>query len=141
MSLLLIGFIFAVWILFRVIGIRFIFWHSTCLQKLGSFKRGFFSAVILWLCLGICIFGLGINRLSLVPRLHKMVLLIVFLFCFLLLNPPTVESKGQNSIYCPNNYAYQLESGDYLACEDFNEYFAARYQGDVLHHLTFKKAR
>ena len=116
-------------------------WHKACLQIVQS--RADDS---IWLVCGVSLL-LSFFFLCLAchparfPKIcHRIALSIVFGYVFILFNPQLAVSnaKSEELVSCRNGYAYQLESGDYVACENFDENFEARYNGKVRHDLIIK---
>ena len=116
-------------------------WQKACLQVLQ--RR---ADDTIWLVCGVSLL-LAFFFLCLAchparfPKIcHRIALSIVFGYVFVLFNPQVAVSnaKSVDLVSCRDGYAYQLESGDYVACENFDEYFEARYNGQVRHDLIIK---
>lgn len=83
------------------------------------------------------------------PMWRKASLVVLFWYVSVYFNPPVSQGNQSNGItreengilyvQCPDLTFIQLESGDFIRCEDFNEYFAARHQGIVRHDLIKRR--
>lgn len=106
-------------------------WQETHLQILnrgGSCGIGliFFAAFGYF----IITLGLRVHTFSLKRGWHWTALVGVCIYTFVFFNPQANISSA-NTVYCPDGYAFQLKSGHYIKCEDFDLFHVEQSKGNL----------
>lgn len=106
-------------------------WQESVLQILkggryGTVRLFFFAALF-----GFFSLGLRIHTLRLPPICHRSILVLVCIYTFVFFNPQAAlsTSKQGGDVYCPDGYAFKVDGGHYIACEDFDEFHEERSRG------------
>jgi hypothetical protein len=135
-SLILAGFLFLALLITFIVIVSLetlIGWQERVLQVLdGSRNRPirfiFFAALGCWLACGA-----RIHSFSLAPVWHRFFLCLVCIYTFVFFNPQQNMSnaKAAQTVLCPDGLAYRLPAGQYIRCEDFDEFHAAWAKGNT----------
>lgn len=118
-------------------------WQETVLQILKGGRYGTIRLIFLTALFGFFSLGLCIHTFRIPPAVHKTILVIVCIYTFVFFNPQAAlsTSKQGGDVYCPDGYAFKVDGGHYIACEDFDEFHEERSRGKTRTDLYLRGAK